>query len=99
MILIGLVLIFLMPKYLKDVNHNLKKQSGKIALIGAGLLLIIPPLAIILLFTIIGIPLALILFSLWLAGLFLAKTIITIVLGEMLIKDLFKKQAAHIFGL
>ncbi len=97
MILIGLVLIFLMPKYLKEINHHLKKQSGKIALIGAGLLLIIPPLAIILLFTIIGIPLALALFSLWLAGLFFAKTIISIALGEMLIKDLFKKQTVHIF--
>jgi len=97
MILIGLALIFLMPKYLKDLKENLKNQSGKIALVGASLLLIIPPLSLVLLFTIIGIPLALILLSLWLAGIFLAKTLIAVALGEMLIKDLFKKEAVHIF--
>jgi len=96
-ILIGLVLIFLMPKYLKDINENLKKHSGKIALVGSGLLLIVPPLSLILLFTIIGVPLALVLISLWLAGMFLAKTLIAVVLGEILIKDLFKKPSAHIF--
>jgi len=96
-ILIGLVLLFLTPNYLKTLNNTLKNNSGKMVLIGAGLLLIIPPLSIILLFTIIGMPLALILMSLWLSGIFLAKTLIAVALGETIIKDLFKKQTSHIF--
>jgi cytoskeletal protein CcmA (bactofilin family) len=97
MILIGLILLFITTKHTNNILKTIKTKPGKSFLIGAIIFLIIPPLSIVLAITIIGLPLAAILVSLWLAGLFLAKTTVAIFMGNLLIKDLMKRQQTPLF--
>ncbi len=97
MILIGLILIFALPKQTNNLIELTKKKYLKSILIGSIVLLIIPVLSIIMLFTIIGIPLSLVLICLWLAGIFIAKTLAALILGDLIIKDILKNKKAHLF--
>lgn len=97
MILIGLILVFALPKQTNNLLELTKKKYLKSILIGAIVLLTIPVLSIILLFTIIGMPLSLVLICLWLAGIFIAKTLAALTLGEIIIKDILKNKKAHLF--
>ena len=96
-ILIGLIIIFALPKQTYNLIELTKKKYLKSLLVGAIVLLIVPVLSIIMLFTIIGIPLSLVLICLWLAGIFIAKTLAALMLGELIIKGALKNKKAHLF--
>lgn len=96
-ILIGLIIIFALPKQTYNLIELTKKKYLKSLLVGAIVLLIVPVLSIIMLFTIIGIPLSLVLICLWLAGIFIAKTLAALILGELIIKGALKNKKAHLF--
>lgn len=96
-LLIGLIFLFILTKHTNNVLRLMKSHFGKSFLIGAIVFLIIPPLSLVLAITIIGLPLAMILISLWLAGIFMTKALMAIFLGNLLIKDVFKKPQAPLF--
>jgi hypothetical protein len=85
---VGLVLISLWKKQLLDITETMKKQIP--ASIGWGLLLMIlsPIVCIVLLFTLIGIPLALIIFTLWLIILYISKIFAGILLGRTIVEKI-----------
>ena len=99
MILIGLIFVFILPKNTQRLIADIKIQPIKLLFIGAMVLLIIPPLALVLTLTIIGIPLAISLIAIWLAGIFFAQTLFAIFLGELIIKNLRQAQTPVFWSL
>ena len=90
LLLIGLILIFKFPKVVDSFKFDygiLKENPLKALGIGSLILLIIPLASLILLLTIIGIPLGLILLSLYGIIGYLAKILVAIFVGELLMKN------------
>jgi len=94
---IGLFFIFITPRLSRQFIKEAKNKTGKTLLWGSLFTLIAIPLALILAFTIIGIPLSIILISLWLAGLFVGKTIATLILGDLIFTKILKREKVHLF--
>lgn len=75
MLVVGMVMIYLWPKFLPQACDLVHKNFIVSFFKGLGLLIITPIAAFILMLTIIGLPLGFILLGLWLAMLYLAKVI------------------------
>ncbi|PKM87066.1 hypothetical protein CVU83_03450 [Candidatus Falkowbacteria bacterium HGW-Falkowbacteria-2] len=84
-IVIGLVIIKPGRKIALGMNELIKHQTGMVFVWGLLTFLVVPMGAIILVFTIIGAPLALILIGLWLIMLWVGKIITAIFVGQTLI--------------
>ncbi len=97
LIVVGLVLITLAPKAIEALGERKNVWTLKGA--GWGLVwLVLPPLvALALLFTLIGVPLALILAAMWAVGLYCAQVIVAFTLGKFLLVDALKSEASHRF--
>lgn len=91
-LVIGLVLISFWREQIIKVTDLMLKKIGASLGWGVLVLLLVPPLAIILLVTIIGTPLSLILMALWLIALYLSKILVGILVGHSLLKSLLPKQ-------
>lgn len=85
-LVVGLVLIFLSRNLTTRWLADLNDKPGRSLLAGLIVFFLMPSLALILLFTIIGSPLALIIVALWLIGVYLAKILAAIFLGSLIIK-------------
>lgn len=94
---IGLIFIFIIPKHSRALLAEVKSRPLKSLIFGGVFILILPPLTLILIFTVIGLPFAAILFGLWLAGIFLAKTVAALITGELILQNLFKRNSSHLF--
>lgn len=81
-LVIGLILVSWLPKVVEGINE--KMMEKKLASLGWGfVILILTPIAfIILMITMIGIPLGLIIFGLWLLIMYPAKILASIALGR-----------------
>ena len=97
LIVVGLVLITLAPQAIEVLGERKNVWTLKGA--GRGLAwLVLPPLvALALLFTLIGVPLALILTTVWAVGLYCAQVVVAFTLGKLLVVDLLKSEASHRF--
>jgi hypothetical protein len=97
LIVVGLVLITLAPKAIEELGE--KKNVWTLKGAGWGLVwLVLPPfVALALLFTLIGMPLALILVAVWAVGLYCAQVIVAFTLGKLLLVDVLKSEASHRF--
>lgn len=91
-LVIGLVLISLWRAPIIKIIDLMLNKIG--AAFGWGILalLLTPPLAIILLITIIGIPLSLILLALWLIALYVSNVFVGILVGRSLLNNFLPKQ-------
>jgi len=101
--LIGLVLISLKKKAVYDVAQNLEIKNWQSSLIGLGAFILTPVIILFFVFTIIGIPLALLLLATYLILLTLGVIISAFFVGNTLLKSFIKKPlnafAVLIFGL
>ncbi len=97
LIFIGLIFVFILRQETYNLLSIIEKKYLAAALTGVIVLLTTPVVVIILLFTIIGLPLSLILLGLWGAGILLAKTLAAIFLGDVIIRRLFKNKTSHLF--
>jgi hypothetical protein len=59
---------------------------------GLIIMFVVPPIALILLFTIIGIPLALIMIAWWIIATYVTKIFTAILVGKIIIKEISKKN-------
>ena len=91
-LVIGLVLISLWRKPIIEITNRMLKKPGKTIGWGIIVMFIAPILAVILIFTLIGIPLAIILFSLWILALYLSKIIVGILIGRNILENIWKKK-------
>ena len=90
--LIGLVVISLNKKVIYKTINNLEKKYWQSALIGLATLIVAPLIIIFFIFTIIGIPLSLILLAVYFIALFLAIIASSFFVGEFLLKKIFRKS-------
>ncbi len=91
-LVIGLVVISLWRKPIIEITDKMLKKPNKAIGWGAVVMLITPILSIILIFTLIGLPLAIILFSFWLLAIYLSKIIAGIFIGRNILEKTWKKK-------
>jgi cytoskeletal protein CcmA (bactofilin family) len=97
-LVVGLVIIFIGKNVSTKMLAKMEKTPTKLFLPGLVIALILPPIALLLFFTIIGIPLALIILAWWLVTTYVAKILTSILVGRLIIKSLNKKDEAPLFG-
>lgn len=91
-LVIGLVLVSLWRDEIKKMTDNMTKKTG--ASIGWGIVIMFltPLIALTLLLTLIGIPLAGLLMLFWIIGLMISKIIVGILIGRSLLEKFWKSQ-------
>lgn len=92
-LIIGLVLIFLGKNITLKILKKIEEKPLRTLLPGLILMFVLPPIALFLIFTLIGIPLALIVFAWWLAAIYVAKVFTAILVGQIILQKLIKKDA------
>lgn len=91
-LVVGLVLIFLGKNITPKILAKIKEKPLKMLAPGLIIMFVLPPIALVLTFTLIGIPLALIIGAWWFAAIYVAKIITAILVGQIIIKKLIKKE-------
>lgn len=84
--IVGLILSFGFPKQSLSLLANVRQRPWMSLISGLGVLIIVPILIITSLITVIGLPLSIILFGLYLAGLWLAYAYAGWLIGASLVK-------------
>jgi len=87
---VGLVLVLLLKKVTPKIIEKIEDKTLRTFLYGLIIMFILPPIALILLCTIIGIPLALIIIGWWIIAIYIAKILTSIFVGQFIIKKLTK---------
>lgn len=89
---VGLIIISLWPKKIIGLTDRMTEKAG--GAVGRGLILMFlaPIIVTLLLVTVIGIPLGLILFFLWLIGLYLSKIIVGILVGRGIMEKIWRRK-------
>lgn len=90
-LIIGLILLKLYPNYLGKVADNINKKPWPSLGIGFIALIATPVAGVILLITLVGIPLALMLFAIYGIYLYLAKVFVVYWIGEKIFSEKTKK--------
>lgn len=94
-LLVGLILVSWLKKPLNDIAQRIFKNSYRTIGIGFLIMIVIPIVCFILAITIIGLPLALIFFVLWLTLMYLAKIIVAIIVGNEILKRRQKLESSR----
>jgi len=89
---IGLVLIFAGRNISLKILNKISDSPAKMLLPGLIVMLILPPIALILIFTLIGIPLALIISAWWITATYIAKIYTAIYAGQFILKKISKNS-------
>lgn len=87
MLLVALVLVLLMPRAFQIAANTALANMGKTVIIGIAASVVAPIVIIGLMFTIIGIPLGILLLLVWLIILFLSGPFAAYLLGRLLLRD------------
>jgi cytoskeletal protein CcmA (bactofilin family) len=98
-LVVGLVLIFGLKNITGGILDKIEEAPAKNILPGLALMLVLPPVAIILAATLIGIPLALITIVIWLILSYLAQIISAIWLGRLLVTKISKQNWSLVWSL
>jgi cytoskeletal protein CcmA (bactofilin family) len=91
-IVVGLFLVFILTKVTPKILKGIEENPGKIMLRGFIIMFILPLVALLLIFTVIGLPLALIIGAWWLVATYVARIFTAILIGDLLFRKLFKKN-------
>lgn len=97
LIILGLIMAFFLPNQIKKVLSIFNQSPVKSFGWGLVLFFVIPLVSLVALFTLVGIPLAIVLLCLYLASLILSKTLVGIWLGTKVI-SCFRKEVSFILG-
>ncbi len=81
---LALVVFYLTPLWLRHTVELLSEEVGMNVVWGVGWIVLAPLVAIVLLFTLIGVPLALLLLGLWVLGFYLAPVFVSFWLGRLI---------------
>ncbi|OJI06796.1 hypothetical protein BK004_02400 [bacterium CG10_46_32] len=101
MLVVGLVLVNIVPTSLRTAVHESIKNPTKDLLWGLVALIAVPVVAVVLMFTVIGLPLGILLGVGYVVALYLAKILVGIVLGTYLfgaIRGREQAQKASLLG-
>ncbi len=89
---VGLILIFIGKNITGNILTKMTETPAKMWLPGLILTFVLLPIALLLMITIIGIPLALIITASWLIMIYVAKILTAIIIGQVIIKKLTKRN-------
>jgi len=95
-LVVGLVLIFIGKNITPKILNKIEKEPVKMILPGLIIMFVLPPAAVALMFTIIGIPLALIISAWWLVATYVAKIFTAILVGKLLINKINKSEKTNL---
>ena len=95
---VGLVLISITKNITQQILTHLSAAPLRVFLPGLIILFVLPPIALVLLFTIIGIPLALLIAVIWFIASYLAQIFTAILVGKLLLKYLIKNNNFSLLG-
>jgi cytoskeletal protein CcmA (bactofilin family) len=98
-LIFGFLLINIFPKAAKDVSERMLKEPVNLILFGFSYFFLIPLVLIVLMITLIGIPIAMVSFALYVIALYLAKIFAGIAIGLVVIRKVTKKEANLFFAL
>ncbi len=98
LLVVGLILLALFKKKLFNVTEIMLKKSGLCMGWGAVYLVVIPIIIILLLFTVIGIPMAIILGFIYGLALYLTKIFVSLFIGQKILEFLKKGKQYSILG-
>ena len=98
-LVIGLVLISLWRKQIMAMTNRMRNKVAPSIGWGAVVMFLTPIIAFILMFTLIGIPLAAMLIGVWLIALFLSKILVGIMVGQAIMERLWKKNKSLIWAM
>lgn len=96
-LVVGLALVLIFKKIIPKILAKMGENPLKTMLPGLIIMFIVPPIALILILTFIGIPLALIISAWWLVATYIARIIAAILAGQIIVKYLFKKNNFNLF--
>lgn len=88
----GLVLIYIGKNITTKIINKMAETPTKMLLPGLIIMFILPPLALVLIFTLIGIPLALMVSAWWITMTYIAKIFTAILVGQFILKKMTKKE-------
>ncbi|MFA6194959.1 MAG: hypothetical protein WC719_04515 [Patescibacteria group bacterium] len=91
-IAVGLVMTTICQNCIQKIIGLIEEKKARILIPGVIIFFVLPPIVLVLMITVIGIPLALILAALWLIAAYVAKVLTAIFLGNLLIKKILKKE-------
>ncbi|MFH1030277.1 MAG: polymer-forming cytoskeletal protein [bacterium] len=99
MIALGMVFLFIDKKDIMNITHEIITHPNKSLLWGILYFFAIPLLSIILIFTIIGMPLALIFIAIYAILLYTSQVIIATAIGNAITKNRYGQMTSIIFGI
>ncbi|KKR21581.1 MAG: hypothetical protein UT48_C0006G0033 [Parcubacteria group bacterium GW2011_GWE2_39_37] len=91
----GLVLIGLFRDQVREITDEMLEHFGPALGWGLIILFLTPLVALVLMITLIGIPLALTLMALWLIMIWISKIIVGILIGRVILEKLFANQKSN----
>lgn len=94
--LTGLTLIYLTRGHAVKIANSIMEKPAHTILSGLILLFILPPIAVALMITLIGFPLALIILALWLTTIYVGKILVAIALGQKVLSLIQKTSDKNI---
>jgi len=97
LLVVGMVLVTIIPKAMENVSEWAAVWRGKSAGEGIIWLVLSPLVAIVLIFTVIGIPLALILLVLWAVVLYVSQVVVALTLGRVLLRQALSVEKSALF--
>jgi len=96
-LVVGLILVFLLKKITPKILDIIATGPGRSLLLGLLVMFVLPPIAFLLILTIIGLPLALIIMAWWLVATYVARVIAAILLGRLILRGIFKRENPNLF--
>lgn len=86
-LLLGIIVVLVWPTLPQRITNGMKERPGATWALGAVILLIAPMLCVLLLFTLIGIPVAIVLFFIYLLALLFGTLSTAYLLGQQLVSE------------
>ncbi len=88
----GLVLVLVLPRAVRGAAESVRKRLGPSLLLGIGMIIVIPIVAIVLMITVIGLPIGLILLFMYVTILFLSEIFVGTAIGRFILPDSWGDQ-------
>ncbi|MDD5749883.1 MAG: hypothetical protein PHO91_03830, partial [Patescibacteria group bacterium] len=92
LLIVGMVILYLWPRFFQQGSELFYQKPLSTFFKGLMLLLVVPVLSLLLMFSFIGLPLALLIMALWLMALYLMQIVGAWLLGKLAKDKIFKNK-------
>jgi hypothetical protein len=92
MLVAGLILVSLWRDPMRQLTDYMLEKTTRSIIFGLLVMFVTPLLCLVLIFTLIGVPVAIIILALWLIALYLAKIMAGILIGRALVEKMWQAK-------